>query len=165
VVTKSSIFWDITPCSPLKDNIRFEGTRRLQLQEKFILRLGTRYVPLKSRLTFKKLHGFISQKVEPFMNKLKKDSRCADRDSNQGLSDYEKRFCFSIDLQLDNQSFDLRKLCNTNLRELSLFIGYSTIHSLRKPDLEINSLCIFISDIFSHEICVCSPSYTDFSGQ
>jgi hypothetical protein len=32
VVMKSSIFWDITPCSPLKTNRRFRGTCRLHLQ-------------------------------------------------------------------------------------------------------------------------------------
>jgi hypothetical protein len=32
VVMKSSIFWDITPCSPLKINRLFEGTHRLHLQ-------------------------------------------------------------------------------------------------------------------------------------
>jgi hypothetical protein len=32
VVMKSSIFWDITPCSPLKVNWRFGGTCRLHLQ-------------------------------------------------------------------------------------------------------------------------------------
>jgi hypothetical protein len=32
VVTKSTIFWDITPCSPLKVNRRFGGTYRLHLQ-------------------------------------------------------------------------------------------------------------------------------------
>jgi hypothetical protein len=30
----SSIFWDITPCSPLKVNRRFGGTFRLHLQER-----------------------------------------------------------------------------------------------------------------------------------
>jgi hypothetical protein len=29
---KSNIFWDITPCSPLKINRRFGGTYRLHLQ-------------------------------------------------------------------------------------------------------------------------------------
>jgi hypothetical protein len=29
---KSSIFWDITPCSPLRFNRRFGGTYRLHLQ-------------------------------------------------------------------------------------------------------------------------------------
>jgi hypothetical protein len=32
VVMKSTIFWDITPCSPLKVNRRFGGTCRLHLQ-------------------------------------------------------------------------------------------------------------------------------------
>jgi hypothetical protein len=32
VVVKSSIFWDITPCSPLKVNRRFGGTYRLHIQ-------------------------------------------------------------------------------------------------------------------------------------
>jgi hypothetical protein len=32
VVMKSSIFWDITPCSPLKVNWCFGGTCRLHLQ-------------------------------------------------------------------------------------------------------------------------------------
>jgi hypothetical protein len=31
-IMKSSAFWDITPCSPLKVNQRFGGTRRLLLQ-------------------------------------------------------------------------------------------------------------------------------------
>jgi hypothetical protein len=52
VVMKSSIFWDITPCSPLKDNLRFGGTCRLQLLEKLIIRPWRRHVPPKSRLTF-----------------------------------------------------------------------------------------------------------------
>jgi hypothetical protein len=32
VFMKSSIFWDITPCTPLKVNRRFGGTYRLHLQ-------------------------------------------------------------------------------------------------------------------------------------
>jgi hypothetical protein len=32
VVMKSSVFWDITPCSPLKVNRHFGGTYRLHLQ-------------------------------------------------------------------------------------------------------------------------------------
>jgi hypothetical protein len=35
---KSSIFWKITPCSPLKVNRRFGGTRRLYLQGRRISR-------------------------------------------------------------------------------------------------------------------------------
>jgi hypothetical protein len=36
VVMKSSIYWDTTPCSLLKDNRRFEGTRRLHFQDRRI---------------------------------------------------------------------------------------------------------------------------------
>jgi hypothetical protein len=32
VVTRNTIFWNITPCSPLKVNRRFGGTYRLHLQ-------------------------------------------------------------------------------------------------------------------------------------
>jgi hypothetical protein len=32
VVMKSTIFWNITPCSPLRVNRRFGGTHRLHLQ-------------------------------------------------------------------------------------------------------------------------------------
>jgi hypothetical protein len=38
VVKKSTIFWDITPCSPLKFNRRFGGTHRLCLQGRRISR-------------------------------------------------------------------------------------------------------------------------------
>jgi hypothetical protein len=46
VVTKSSIFSDITPCSPLK---------------------ASRHVPTKLRLNFNGLHGVASQETELFM--------------------------------------------------------------------------------------------------
>jgi hypothetical protein len=35
---KSTIFWDITPCSPLIDNRRFEGAYRFHLQGRAISR-------------------------------------------------------------------------------------------------------------------------------
>jgi hypothetical protein len=38
VVMKSTIFWDITPCSPLKVNRRFGGKYRLNLQSRRISR-------------------------------------------------------------------------------------------------------------------------------
>jgi hypothetical protein len=82
VVIKSTIFWDRTPCSPLKVNRRFGGTYRLYLQgrrvsrarnqceiswqaEKF--RRWRRYIPPKRRLTFNGLHGVISQKTVHFI--------------------------------------------------------------------------------------------------
>jgi hypothetical protein len=42
VVAKSNIFWDITPCSPLKVNQRFGGTYRLYLQGRRISRAKDR---------------------------------------------------------------------------------------------------------------------------
>jgi hypothetical protein len=50
VVMKSSVFWDIMPCSLLKVNQHFGGT--------------CRYFPLKRQLTFHGLQGVISQKIE-----------------------------------------------------------------------------------------------------
>jgi hypothetical protein len=80
VIVKSSAFWDITPCSPLKDNRRCGGTYRLHLQGQrinsascwflawLILRLWRRkrYVPRKRRFAFNGLHGITSQKTELF---------------------------------------------------------------------------------------------------
>jgi hypothetical protein len=38
VFMKSTIFWNTTPCSPLKVNRRFEGTYRFHLQARIISR-------------------------------------------------------------------------------------------------------------------------------
>jgi hypothetical protein len=63
---KSTIFWDITPCNPLKVNQRFGGTYHLHLQGRRISQARNQY---KSRwqaelcLTFNRLHGIISQKI------------------------------------------------------------------------------------------------------
>jgi hypothetical protein len=46
VVMKSSVFWDITPCSPLKVNQHLRGT---------------------CQLAFNRLHNIISQKIELFI--------------------------------------------------------------------------------------------------
>jgi hypothetical protein len=86
----SCIFWDKIPCSPLKVNRRFGGTRRLHFQgrrvsrarnwresrleaRRFLARLILRpwwwrwHVPPKRLLTFNGLHGFISHKRELFI--------------------------------------------------------------------------------------------------
>jgi hypothetical protein len=47
VAMRSSVFWDMKPCSPLKVNRRFGRTCRLY--------------PPKHRMTFNGLHGVISQ--------------------------------------------------------------------------------------------------------
>jgi hypothetical protein len=93
MVMKSSIFFDITPCSQLKVNRRFGRTCRPHLQGRrmsqariqpensayhllslwflawLILRSRRwrRHVPPKCRLTFNGLHGVISQKRELFV--------------------------------------------------------------------------------------------------
>jgi hypothetical protein len=68
---KSSIFWDITPCDPLKDSRRFGVTCRLHLRGRKISQarnqresrrqVGSgfrrRYVPSKRQLIFNGLHG------------------------------------------------------------------------------------------------------------
>jgi hypothetical protein len=64
---KSSIFWDITPYSPLKVDRRFGGTCCLQgrrvnrTRNQRESRRGC--VPTKLRFTFNGLHGIISQNV------------------------------------------------------------------------------------------------------
>jgi hypothetical protein len=79
VVMNSTIFCDITLCSPLKVNRRFGGTYYLHLQvEKWAeqdtrvkaggkKRIKRRYVPRKRRLTFNGLHGVLSQKILLFI--------------------------------------------------------------------------------------------------
>jgi hypothetical protein len=69
MVTKSYIFWDITPCSPLKINQRFGGKYRLHLLWRWYLaRLirpwrWRRYIPPKRRLTFNGLQCVIFHKI------------------------------------------------------------------------------------------------------
>jgi hypothetical protein len=91
VVMKNSIFWDITSCSLLKVNRRFGGACRLHLQGRrirqaraclppaFTLILAClilrnwkwrRHAPPKRRLTFNRLHGVISQKIELLLDEL-----------------------------------------------------------------------------------------------
>jgi hypothetical protein len=81
VVMKSSIFWDITRCSPFQVNRRFGGTYHLHLQGrknklskkptwKQVASRAWRwrpYVPPKHRLTLNGLHGVICQKMALFI--------------------------------------------------------------------------------------------------
>jgi hypothetical protein len=72
VVMKSSVFWDITPCSPLSVNRRW----LLSASRCFIAWLIRRpwrwrqHVPSKRWLTFNGLHGVISQMIELFLLSL-----------------------------------------------------------------------------------------------
>jgi hypothetical protein len=66
---RNSIFWDITPCSPLKVNRRFEGTYRLHLHgwRKCEARNNAwKKAPPKRWLTSNGLHGIISEGTEIF---------------------------------------------------------------------------------------------------
>jgi hypothetical protein len=92
VVMMSTIFWDITPCSPLKVNWLFGGSYRLYLQGRRIRRVRNelesrwqekRNDPPKRRLTFGGLLGVISQKMVLLTpcsimeeNSLKINARC-----------------------------------------------------------------------------------------
>jgi hypothetical protein len=63
---KSSIFWDIMPCSPLKVNRRFGGTCRLHLQARRISKVRNQR---ESRCqAFSGLHDIIYQRIELFIN-------------------------------------------------------------------------------------------------
>jgi hypothetical protein len=71
--TKSPIFWDVTPWSPLKVHRRFAGTRLLHLQGRRTSQASNTTVkqevirvPPKRRLTFNELQ-VISQKTELFL--------------------------------------------------------------------------------------------------
>jgi hypothetical protein len=89
VVMKSTILWDIKPCSLLKVNRRFGGTYRLLLHGRRISKAGNqresrsqaslawlifrswrwkRYFPPKRRSTFNWLHAVISQNIVLFTN-------------------------------------------------------------------------------------------------
>jgi hypothetical protein len=71
----SSVFWDITPCSPLKVIWRFGGTYRRHIQDRRISHTRNQHeaggnlcsFPLKLQLTFNGLHGIMSQKIELFI--------------------------------------------------------------------------------------------------
>jgi hypothetical protein len=88
VVMKSSIFWDITQCSPLKVNHSFGGTRHHHFPSRRISQIRNQHeagsklpyylwvmfrpwrwrqhVPLRIWFTFNGLHGVIYQSLEYF---------------------------------------------------------------------------------------------------
>jgi hypothetical protein len=60
---KSTIFWDITPCSPLSVYRRFRGAYCQYQKNKFSEKPAWKQVPPKRRLTLNALHGVSSQKM------------------------------------------------------------------------------------------------------
>jgi hypothetical protein len=63
---KSTIFWDITPCRPLKDNRRFGGIYRLHFQAYLALK-WRQYFPQECPLSFNGIHGVICHKILLFI--------------------------------------------------------------------------------------------------
>jgi hypothetical protein len=89
VLMKSSVFWHITPCSPLKMNRRFGETPSSHSKNKpshitgchllsrgFLVSLmlrpwrWRRHVPQKGRLTLNGLHGAVSQNIRHLLDPL-----------------------------------------------------------------------------------------------
>jgi hypothetical protein len=72
MITKSSVFRDITPCSPLRANRRFGGKCGLPPASTLVSIIRPwrwrLHVPPKRRLTFKGLHPVISEKTELFIS-------------------------------------------------------------------------------------------------
>jgi hypothetical protein len=69
VIMKSTIFWDITPCSKLKVNQHFRGTYRLHLQGWRVSK--ARYQnQAGSGLTITGIFSVISQKIKLFTGLL-----------------------------------------------------------------------------------------------
>jgi hypothetical protein len=64
VVIKSSVFWDITSCNPLKFGQRFGGICRLHLQDRRISQVRNQHEACSKQSS--RLHSFISQKIELF---------------------------------------------------------------------------------------------------
>jgi hypothetical protein len=60
---KSCIFWEITPCSPLKVNRRFGGICRRHLQGRSMSQARNRHGTGACRLIFNGLHGVISRSI------------------------------------------------------------------------------------------------------
>jgi hypothetical protein len=85
VVIKSTILWDITSCSPLKVNRRFDGTYHLHFRGRisllsrwYLTRLirpwkWRLYIPPKHRLAFNGLHHVIFQKLVLFSTPAVRD--------------------------------------------------------------------------------------------
>jgi hypothetical protein len=74
------VLLNITPCSPLKVNRRFRGTCRIHLQNRIIsqttnqhevrtinLEGGRKIFLPKLLLTFRRLHGFVSKRIQFFL--------------------------------------------------------------------------------------------------
>jgi hypothetical protein len=66
---KSSVFWDIQPCTPVKINQCFEETYCLHLQGSILSRARNRYEAESKqyKFPFGRLHGVMFRKTEIFI--------------------------------------------------------------------------------------------------
>jgi hypothetical protein len=60
---RNYISWDITPCSPVKSNLRFGGIYRLHLQDPRVCKYGAGRKQ-SNTLTFTELHSDVALKTE-----------------------------------------------------------------------------------------------------
>jgi hypothetical protein len=73
MVKRSSIFWDLTPCSLLEVKLLFGVTWQIHLQGLRVnkkerrMKQKTKQCSPKRRLTFRAPHDVISQKIEFFV--------------------------------------------------------------------------------------------------
>jgi hypothetical protein len=85
---KSSSFWDVTPCSPLKTNGRFGETHYLHLQGRRI-RQAKNYREAGSKQTLGALSRHLPGGLKKTTKSLSHDSRCPARDSNWAPHEYK----------------------------------------------------------------------------
>jgi hypothetical protein len=97
---KSSAFWDIAPCSPLKVNVHFRSSVCYLFPHCFLgwlhvrPRIWRRYVPPKRRLAFNGLYDLVSQKTEPYIIHY-----CFNL-TNFLLMNYSDKICYSHNEEL-----------------------------------------------------------------
>jgi hypothetical protein len=128
---RSSVFWDITPCSQSKVNWCFGGTYRFPLQGRtryqresrwqaeywYLARLirpwrWRRYVPPKLRLTSNGSHGVISENIVLFITTAVRRTSCPTtlRNIAEWIRDWLK-----VAVELVTLMLCVRQILNSNL--------------------------------------------------
>jgi hypothetical protein len=143
VVMNNTIFWNITPCSPLKVNRRFGRTYHLHLQgwisrvryqreSRWQARRWRTYIPPKSQLTFNGLRGVISQKILIFR-------------TTDDVQEFNNCIIFGPDIGTSSVDWaQLSRLLTWERRQSSVF---ETLFSIKetwqcKSKEKIKSLCL-----------------------
>jgi hypothetical protein len=138
----STIFWDITTCSPLKDNWRFGGTYRLHLQGRI---RRTRYQHERSNWSFLQFvyERQLGGKINPYRDLLKWSPVCGVTRGTIFPTCRHYRFIFKT----------ITQNLNLGLHEKANITKESSVECLRI--IEFNSL------YNSHPICSYSSLLTD----